>query len=121
MVVPAHDEQARITETLHAIIDYLSKRNASCELIVVADRSTDDTFQVVREVISDAPFPCDRPLEDRRRDVGQLYRLLPPGAPKRGELDLERLPARRNPGRPTRPKLGKPLAWRPIPGDSRPG
>lgn len=48
VVIPAHNEAARILPHLHSIRDTLSGQERSYEIIVVDDGSQDDTIKVVR-------------------------------------------------------------------------
>jgi dolichyl-phosphate beta-glucosyltransferase len=75
VVVPAHDEQARIQEPLRAMVDYLSKRSDTSELIVVDDGSRDATFDVVREILADAPFRCEVVRYERNRGKGHALKV----------------------------------------------
>ncbi|HYR23984.1 MAG TPA: dolichyl-phosphate beta-glucosyltransferase [Chthoniobacterales bacterium] len=54
VVIPCYNEAARIGDTVHATLDYLSAESPDAELIVVNDGSTDATPTIVRKVLSDA-------------------------------------------------------------------
>jgi dolichyl-phosphate beta-glucosyltransferase len=49
IIIPAYNEEARLGETLHQIIDYLRSAGSTSEVIVVDDGSTDATSQVAEE------------------------------------------------------------------------
>jgi dolichyl-phosphate beta-glucosyltransferase len=49
VIIPAYNEEKRITKTLKAVGDFLSKENYEHEVIVVSDGSKDKTVQVVED------------------------------------------------------------------------
>ena len=51
VVIPAYNEEKRISKTLLEIDKYLSKQSYSYEIIVVSDGSKDNTGGVVRELM----------------------------------------------------------------------
>ena len=53
LVIPCFNEEARIGNTLHVIVDYLASNAPTSELIVVNDGSTDATAAIAREVFSE--------------------------------------------------------------------
>ena len=53
VVIPAFNEERRIGKTLDRIRDYLTDKNFDYELIVVDDCSTDNTPQIVRQVMTE--------------------------------------------------------------------
>jgi dolichyl-phosphate beta-glucosyltransferase len=53
-VIPCFNEAARIGETLHLTLDYLTANAPESELIVVNDGSTDATAAMARERLKDA-------------------------------------------------------------------
>jgi dolichyl-phosphate beta-glucosyltransferase len=53
-VIPCFNEAARIGETLHLTLDYLTANAPESELIVVNDGSTDATAEMARERLKDA-------------------------------------------------------------------
>mgnify|MGYP002381817182 CR=1 FL=1 len=55
IVIPAHNEAARILPHLSSIQDYLSTQKRSYEIIVVDDGSHDDTIKVVRDFTKQEP------------------------------------------------------------------
>jgi dolichyl-phosphate beta-glucosyltransferase len=60
VVIPAHDEAARILPSLHSIVHYLTQRGRTFEVIVVDDGSLDDTVRVVHHYARQ--MPCIRVL-----------------------------------------------------------
>src|SRR5689334_23382519 len=50
IVVPAYNEQARITLTLVKTLDYLEQRHPDSEVLVVDDGSSDDTARLVEQL-----------------------------------------------------------------------
>src|SRR6058998_1927664 len=54
VVIPCFNEEARIAETLHGTLDYLTAKAPESELIVVNDGSTDTTAAIARERLKDA-------------------------------------------------------------------
>ena len=54
IVVPAFNEAARLSASLHTMLGYLSQNAAGGELIVVDDGSTDDTAAVAERSLADA-------------------------------------------------------------------
>jgi dolichyl-phosphate beta-glucosyltransferase len=53
VIIPAHNEEERIPQTLKEIDKYLSKQNFSYEIIVVSGGSTDRTCEVVENLKSE--------------------------------------------------------------------
>jgi dolichyl-phosphate beta-glucosyltransferase len=55
VVIPAYNEQARITLTLTRTLDYLAARHPASEVIVVDDGSRDETAAMVEEMAEREP------------------------------------------------------------------
>ncbi len=53
IIIPAYNEERRIASTLTKILNYLSDRDYTWEIILVDDGSTDRTLYKAREVIRD--------------------------------------------------------------------
>ena len=51
IIIPAYNEESRIESTLKAIVNYLSKKDFTYEIIVVDDGSSDKTTQVVSDYL----------------------------------------------------------------------
>jgi len=49
IIIPAHNEAARLPQTLSSVQSYLDNKNFDAEVIVVENASTDDTTQIVRD------------------------------------------------------------------------
>jgi dolichyl-phosphate beta-glucosyltransferase len=52
VIIPAYNEEKRITKTLNAIDEYLKKQSYDSEIIVVSDGSKDKTAEVVNSLIT---------------------------------------------------------------------
>ncbi len=52
VVIPAYNEEKRISETLYSINTYLNKQDYDYEIIVVVNGSTDRTYDIVKELES---------------------------------------------------------------------
>lgn len=68
VVIPAYNEAGRIGPTLEAVGTWLSKQNFDAEVIVVDNRSSDDTAEVVRG--SAQNFPVIRLVHEKRGGKG---------------------------------------------------
>jgi len=55
IVIPAYNEESRITTSLEKIVQWLSKKSYGYEILVVDDGSTDSTPQVVNDFIKKLP------------------------------------------------------------------
>ena len=55
VVVPCYNEEARLPRSLGAVSQYLASRQASFELILVDDGSTDGTAPVIRQAERERP------------------------------------------------------------------
>lgn len=53
IVIPAYNEEKRITKTLKKVVSFFDRQNLDYEIIVVSDGSRDRTCDVVREFGSD--------------------------------------------------------------------
>ncbi len=51
IIVPAYNESKRISIFLKDLLDFLKNWNENCELIIVDDGSSDDTFNIVSNLI----------------------------------------------------------------------
>ncbi len=55
VVIPAHNESARLPSTLQAVLSLLQSREEPFEVVVVDDGSTDDTADMVQRICREAP------------------------------------------------------------------
>lgn len=53
IIIPAYNEEKRISATLDNILNYLKKRKMSNEIIVVVDKSKDKTLEIVQKYSND--------------------------------------------------------------------
>jgi dolichyl-phosphate beta-glucosyltransferase len=70
VIIPAYNEERRITKTLHTIYNYLSKQQYEWEMLIVIDGARDDTLGRVKE------FSLDRKnirWIDRKENKGKGY------------------------------------------------
>jgi glycosyltransferase involved in cell wall biosynthesis len=72
IVIPAHNEEERLPATLSAIDAWIAAQDATVEVIVVENGSTDATSDVVREFQADHPYV--RLLADVPRGKGVAVR-----------------------------------------------
>jgi len=56
IVIPAYNESSRIVSTLKDILEFVQRREETCEVLVVDDGSTDDTVDVIAGLSQDAPL-----------------------------------------------------------------
>jgi len=52
IIIPAHNEENRLPGTLEQIFRFLEQQSFSCEVLVVENGSTDNTYQITREYAS---------------------------------------------------------------------
>jgi dolichyl-phosphate beta-glucosyltransferase len=70
VVIPAYNEEARITPTLKNVVSYLRENTGSSEVIVIDDGSTDATRRAVFAVQKEySPFPIW--MNPRRNNLGK--------------------------------------------------
>ena len=65
VVIPAYNEEARISRTVREVIAYLAAQNYPWEVIVADDGSSDNTAQLVVDASGDDPRVRVVPLEHR--------------------------------------------------------
>jgi len=49
IIIPAHNEQNRLPDTLEQVLRFLQEQSFTSEVIVVENESTDDTYKIARE------------------------------------------------------------------------
>jgi len=70
VIIPAYNEEKRITKTLNIISSYLQKQPYSYEIIVVVDGAKDATADIVRDFTVQIP---SLQLIDRKKNMGKGY------------------------------------------------
>lgn len=69
VIIPAHNEEKRIGQTLMDVDAYLEKRSFDYEIIVVDNASTDETDMVARHLF-DTSVEKSRIIKEKRRGKG---------------------------------------------------
>lgn len=80
VIIPAYNEENRITKTLKAISSYLQKQPYSYEILAVCDGPKDRTADVIRDLKTEIP---NLNLIDRKKNMGKGYSV------KEGMLDAK--------------------------------
>ncbi|MGC8738312.1 MAG: glycosyltransferase family 2 protein [Candidatus Hydrogenedens sp.] len=64
IIIPAHNEEQNISTTVEELIQELRSENIPFEIVIVSDNSTDNTFQIIKEMSKQHPeiVPVDNPL-----------------------------------------------------------
>lgn len=70
IIIPAYNEERRLSKTLEKVDEYLKKQSFSYEIIVVSDGSKDKTSQVVKDLI---PRIQNLRLIDNKENHGKGY------------------------------------------------
>jgi dolichyl-phosphate beta-glucosyltransferase len=55
LIIPAHDEEARLPDTLGQVYEFLSRQSYSAEVVVVENGSQDHTFALAQDFASTHP------------------------------------------------------------------
>lgn len=55
VIIPAYNEEKRITKTLESIKNFLAKQNYRSEVLIVSDGSNDRTVEVVKKFVANIP------------------------------------------------------------------
>jgi dolichyl-phosphate beta-glucosyltransferase len=53
IVIPVYNEEKRIRSFLLSVIDYLSRKDFSCEVVIVDDGSSDTTIPIVKSLVDE--------------------------------------------------------------------
>src|SRR5262249_55854655 len=87
IVIPAYNEQHRISATLEYLLDYIREHNLSAEIIVGNDGSSDQTADIVQSYASRSPgLSLLRTPQHRGKGTARAHRLS--RRPRRGNLSL---------------------------------
>lgn len=68
LIIPAHNEERRLPDTLRQVDAYLQDQHYEYEVLVVENRSTDQTFSIAQDF--SAQNPCVRVLQNDQRGKG---------------------------------------------------
>ena len=56
IILPAHNEEKRLPETLDKVADFLSQQSYSSEVVVVENGSQDRTLEIARSFMGRMPY-----------------------------------------------------------------
>ena len=70
VIIPAYNEEERISKTLKSVFSYLEKQPYSYEIIIVNDGSRDNTSSVVLDICQQISHCL---LMDRKKNKGKGY------------------------------------------------
>lgn len=56
IIIPAHNEERRLPQTLEQVVAFVKKQSYSCEVLVVENGSRDDTLKIAQEFAARYPF-----------------------------------------------------------------
>lgn len=73
IIIPAHNEQARLPDTLQQVRGFVNQQDYPVEVIVVENGSQDRTLQIAQEFARD--FPALRVLQSELRGKGRAVRM----------------------------------------------
>lgn len=81
VIIPAYNEEKRLTKTLKSVIAYLQQKNYSYEIIVVSSQSTDNTVGLVRDMKRGTPNldVIDTPINKGKGDAVRVGMLAASG------------------------------------------
>lgn len=85
VIIPAYNEEKRITVTLDAVYRYLTAQDFTWEMLVVLDGPTDNTLDVVKTFAADKEHIR---WIDRRQNRGKGYSLREGMLAARGDIRL---------------------------------
>ena len=72
LIIPAHNEETRLTETLKQVFEFADKQSYSIEFLVVENGSMDRTFQIAQNFA--AQHPQMRVLQNAQSGKGRAVR-----------------------------------------------
>jgi glycosyltransferase involved in cell wall biosynthesis len=72
IIIPAHNEERRLPNTLNQVIEFAQKQSYSMEVLVVENGSSDKTFQIARDFA--AQHPQIRVFQNNQRGKGRAVR-----------------------------------------------
>src|SRR5438067_279857 len=56
IIIPAHNEERRLPQTLEQVVAFVKKQSYSCEVLVVENGSRDNTLKIAQEFAARHPF-----------------------------------------------------------------
>ncbi len=68
IIIPAHNEEHRLPDTLRQVVDFVSRQSFPCEVLVVENGSSDHTWEVIQTFA--AQHPSIRGLQVQSRGKG---------------------------------------------------
>jgi dolichyl-phosphate beta-glucosyltransferase len=72
LIIPAHNEETRLPDTLRQVLEYADKQAYPIEVLVVENGSTDHTFQIAQDFA--AHHPAIRVYQNNQRGKGRAVR-----------------------------------------------
>ena len=85
VIIPAYNEEKRITKTLNAISSYLQKQPYTYEVIVVVDGAKDGTADIARDFTVQIP---NLKVIDRKKNMGKGYSVKEGMLAAKGKIRL---------------------------------
>ena len=72
LIIPAHNEEARLPDTLRQVLEYAERQTYTSEILVVENGSVDHTYQIAQDFA--ANHPAVRVLQNSQRGKGRAVR-----------------------------------------------
>lgn len=72
IIIPAHNEENRLSKTLDQVITFVQNQAYSCEVLIVENGSQDRTYEIAQEIA--VQHPAFRVLRDEGRGKGLAVR-----------------------------------------------
>ncbi len=72
IIIPAHNEENRLSKTLDQVITFVQNQAYSCEVLIVENGSQDRTYEIAQEIA--VQHPSFRVLRDEGRGKGLAVR-----------------------------------------------